>query len=215
MKALLFDMDGTLADTEPVHLEALRLMLQQHGVALDVSDFHSRMAGRTTRAVTADLFPDVDAEGVRARVDIKERLFRELAAGITPMPGLVALLDAAAAAGLKTGLVTNSPPDNIVFLLDALGLTDRFDTVVSASDLPRAKPDPLPYLTALANLGIAAEDAVAFEDSLPGVRSATQAGLYCIGLATSLSPDALRQAGAAGVLRDFHGFAIVNDGPRI
>ncbi len=209
MKALLFDMDGTLADTEPVHLEALRRMLRHHGVDPDIPDFHDRMAGLTTEAVTALLFPGVDAQGVRDRVAMKEAHFRDLGVAIQPTPGLMALLDQAETAGVKTGLVTNGPRINIDFLLDVLGLTGRFDTIVSALDLPRAKPDPLPYLTALTNLSVNADDAVAFEDSLPGVRSATAAGLRCVGITTSQPEDALRAAGASTVMADFTAFSIV------
>lgn len=210
MKALLFDMDGTLADTEPLHLNALRHMLRDHGVDPDIPDFHSRIAGRTSDAVAALFFPNALPDDLRARVNAKEQRFRDLAAHIAPAPGLIDLLDHAAAHVIKTGLVTNAPMENVRFMLEVLGLTNRFDTVVVAADLPRAKPDPLPYLTALANLSVRAEDALAFEDSLPGIRSATGAGLRCIGISTSLPGEALLAAGAFQVMADFTAFSLAD-----
>ncbi|MEI9903463.1 MAG: HAD-IA family hydrolase [Asticcacaulis sp.] len=208
MKALLFDMDGTIADTEPFHLEALRRTLRQHGADPDMADFHERISGRTSDAVAAGFFPGATPETRRAFVDTKEALFRDLATEITAMPGLAGLLDEAARRGLKTGLVTNAPPENVSFLLGALGLSGRFDTVVLACELARAKPDPLPYLTALERLSVTADEAMAFEDSLPGLRSARQAGLRCVGMATNLPRDALLAADAVCVLSDFTGFSL-------
>ncbi|MDI7775753.1 HAD family phosphatase [Asticcacaulis sp. EMRT-3] len=208
MKALLFDMDGTLADTEPLHLDALRHMLREHGVDPDMSDFHSRIAGRTSDAVAAVFFPDAPPADLRARVNAKEQRFRDLAANIAPAPGLLDLLDRAARDEIKTGLVTNAPMENVRFMLAVLGLEGRFDTIVVAADLPRAKPDPLPYLTALDKLSVRADEALAFEDSLPGIRSATGAGLRCIGISTSLTPAALLAGGAFRVMANFTGFSL-------
>jgi HAD superfamily hydrolase (TIGR01509 family) len=208
MKALLFDMDGTLADTEPLHLDALRHMLRDHGVDPDIPDFHSRIAGRTSEAVAAVFFPDAPLADLQSRVRAKEQRFRDLAENIAPAPGLLALLDRAARDGIKTGLVTNAPMENVSFMLAALGVEGRFDTIVVAADLPRAKPDPLPYLTAQDKLSVRADEALAFEDSLPGIRSATGAGLRCIGISTSLPGEALLAAGAFQVMPDFTAFSL-------
>jgi len=203
VKALLFDMDGTLADTEPFHIEALRRVVGAHGVALDVTRFHARYSGLASIEVARQLFPAAKPAHLQAIVREKERLFRELAHEVRPMPGLKALLDGAASGGLRLALVTNAPRLNIRFLLRHLGLEDVFDTVVSAATLPRSKPHPLPYRTALDRLGVPPDQAIAFEDSVAGVRSSVAAGVRCIGITSTARAEALIDAGAAKTIPDF------------
>lgn len=88
-------------------------------------------------------------------------------------------------------------------MLNALGLADRFGTLVIGGELEHGKPHPLPYLTALEWLGAKAQDAVAFEDSASGVRSASSAGIFTFGMLTALDEEQLREAGAKAVIRDF------------
>ena len=119
------------------------------------------------------------------------------------MPGLTQLLDRVAAQGWPTAIVTNAPRANAEAMLEALGLSDRFDTIVVAEELARGKPDPLPYLTGLARLEATAAQSLAFEDSPSGVTAATRAGIPTLGLRSSLSHDRLTAAGAVGTLSDF------------
>jgi beta-phosphoglucomutase-like phosphatase (HAD superfamily) len=100
-------------------------------------------------------------------------------------------------------VVTNAPRDNALLLLSGLGWLDRFPVLVIGDELARGKPDPLPCLTALQWLGADAAQAVAFEDSLSGVRAAAAAGVETIGLMTALDEQSLRGAGAASIARDF------------
>ena len=203
IEALLFDMDGTLVDSEPLHLEALRRQLARHGRDVPLDAFHKSVVGRSNLEVAALLFPEVDAARHEALVLEKERIYRDLAQDLMPAVGLIDCLALAQARGWRTGLVTNARRENAEHTLTMLGLRDRFDAVVVADDVARVKPDPLPYLTALAALSVAPEAALAFEDSLPGVRSATGAGIRTIGLSTGLDAAALRAAGASHVMADF------------
>lgn len=206
MKALLFDMDGTVADTEDLHMQALRHVAGLHGVNL-APDHLEAISGRTSLAVMADLFPDRGNADLRQLVKAKEQRFRDLSEGLTPMPGLVSLLNRARADGLSIGLVTNAPLVNITHLLRILRIGDYFDTIVTADYVARPKPDPLPYVTALVALKVAPAEALAFEDSAPGVVSATGAGIATVGVATSLDKVALMKAGASAVIADFTEFA--------
>lgn len=98
-------------------------------------------------------------------------------------------------------MVTNAPKENARHVLKALGLKPPL--LVLAEEVGRGKPDPLPYRVALERLGLAPEEALAFEDSPSGVRSAVGTGIRTYGLLTGHGAEALLQAGAAGVLRDF------------
>ena len=208
IKALLFDLDGTLADTEPLHLQALRQMLAGHGREVSDAVFHADMSGRPSIEVAARLFPGHTAAGHAAMVEEKEALFRRLVVDLAPTKGIEALLAQADELRIRTAIVTNAPRQNAEHTLAVLGLARRFDVLILAGELERSKPDPLPYRTALAALAVAAADALAFEDSLPGIRSAVGAGIRTVGVSTSLGADTLLRAGATRVIRDFRDFSL-------
>lgn len=200
---LLFDLEGTLADTDALHFEAFVRTLAPMGIAMARADYVARILGRTNAAIMRDLFPGA-GEAERARVaEEKEACFRALAARIEPVAGLGALLDWGARNGLRTAVVTNAPRANAEQMLAGLGLASRFDVVVIGDELARGKPDPLPYATALARLGADAARAVAFEDSRSGIAAANAAGIFTFGLSTTLDAPALRAAGADVAIADF------------
>ncbi|SDE80477.1 phosphoglycolate phosphatase [Thermus arciformis] len=200
LKALLFDLDGTLADTDPLHLLAWREALAPYGLEVDPAFYRARISGRLNPEIVRDL---LGLEGVEAArlIAAKEARFRELARGLKPTPGLPELLAKAKEKGLLWGVVTNAPKENALHVLKALGL--RPPLLVLAEEVGRGKPDPLPYRVALRRLGVAPEEALAFEDSPSGVKSAVGAGIPTYGLLTGHEAEALREAGARGVFRDF------------
>ena len=208
---LLFDLDGTLTDTDALHFEAFQQLLAPYGRSLSTEDFKRRVIGASNAVVMAFLFPDLPVARHQELDEEKEALFRALAdAGdaegqslMHPTPGLIGLIDWAEARGVKMAVVTNAPRPNAVLMLRALGLADRLTEIVIGPELPRGKPDPLPYLTGLDRLGSTADGALAFEDSRSGIGSAVAAGIETIGMLSSLDEPTLRQAGASHVLRDF------------
>lgn len=204
LQAFLFDLDGTLTDTDKLHLLAVQQLLhEEDGRTFTEEQFKAHASGRANADMCRYLFPDRSVAEHEAFASRKEALFRQLSPQLEPLQGLLALLDHAQAQGIPMAVVTNAPRRNAEHMLGALGLTERFDSVVVAEELPRAKPDPLPYLTGLAKLNGAAEAAIAFEDSVPGLTAAVQAGIFTVGLATSQSPQALLDAGASLVIDDF------------
>lgn len=180
LDALLFDMDGTLSDTDAIHRQAMVDTFAARGVGMSDEDFHRHVSGQSNDAIFAHFFPRLSEDERRRLADEKEALYRRLTPRMTPMPGLARLIDWAKARGVACALVTNGPRANVEHTLKVLGLADSFDTLVLGEDLPRAKPDPLPYLEALQRLGVAAENAMAFEDSQPGVTAALAAGVFTV-----------------------------------
>ena len=210
--ALLFDLDGTLVHTDPIHFRAWRDMLARFGVTIDEAAYARRVSGRHNPEIVADLLPALSPAARDAAIDEKEARFRELAGGVAPLTGAAALLEVARSAGLATAGVTNAPRENARFLLRALGLEDAIDAVILGDDVASAKPDPAPYLAALVRLGRRPEAGLAFEDSPSGVRSARAAGLRVVGLATTQRPEVLAAEGADPVVRDFSERRLL-DGP--
>ncbi len=195
--ALLFDIDGTLADTDPLHLEAFNRTFAPYGHAFDKARFSRELQGLANVAIAARFVPHLSASDGMAVLDGKEAVFRELArTAIHVVPGLFALLDLADAAGLPMAAVTNAPRANADLILDGLGIRHRFKAVVIGADLPHGKPHPLPYLEGLRLLGARADVSVAFEDSRTGIASATSAGIATVGIRTSLAHEDLVAVGA-------------------
>ncbi|MGH8381707.1 HAD family hydrolase [Pseudomonas sp.] len=203
LEALLFDLDGTLTDTDKLHLLAMQQLLQEEGRVLTEAEFDAHVSGRANADLCRYLFPDRSLAEHQVFADRKEARFRALSPTLQPIAGLIRLLEHGEQAGIGMAVVTNAPRANAVHMLNAMGLGERFEHVLVAEELPRAKPDPLPYLTGLECLQARASHALAFEDAVPGVTAASQAGIFTVGLSTSQAPEALLAAGAQLVVADF------------
>lgn len=198
--ALLFDLDGTLVDTDRLHHGAFAAILGERGRGLSVEEYRAHIMGHPNDAILDRYFPGESM----AVLDRKEAMFREqLGTNVAPITGIHALLDWAEAAGAGCAVVTNAPRDNAVAMLAAASLAHRLPTLVIGDECARAKPDPMPYQEAMRKLGVTPSVCVAFEDSPSGLRAARAAGAHVFGLTTGLAPDALRQAGAHETISDF------------
>jgi len=203
LEALLFDLDGTLTDTDTLHLQALQQLLREQGRELSEAEFDAHVSGRANADMCRYLFPGRPVAEHEAFADRKEARFRALSPTLQPTAGLERLLAHAERRGIGMAVVTNAPRANAQHMLAAIGLAERFEHVLVAEELARAKPDPLPYLTGLERLGARADHALAFEDSVPGVTAASRAGILTVGLSTSQAPQLLLEAGAQLVVKNF------------
>src|ERR1041385_178908 len=203
-KALLFDIDGTLTDTDALHLEAFNEVLGRYGHAFDHARFTRELQGFSNASIGERFLPDEPLARQAAIIGEKEKTCRKLVAGrIRPLPGLMALLARADRANIPMVAVTNAPRPNAEMLLSGLGIADRFRVLVIGDELAEGKPHPMPYLEGLRAVGAAAGTSLAFEDSRSGVRSASSAGIATIGIRTSLSHDDMVAAGAVMTAKAF------------
>ena len=202
-RALLFDLDGTLADTDSLHLPAWVDVLEPYGVRVDEEFYRESISGRNTSEIVRDLLPELSDEENRSVGDAKEARFRERATELEPLPGLVDFVECGRERGMRVALVTNAPEENVEALMLALGLHDLFDTVVLADEVEAVKPDPAPYAAALKKLGVSADEALAFEDSLSGISSSVAADIPTVGITSTQVPEKLRNAGAFMTVEDF------------
>lgn len=204
LKAVIFDLDGTLTNSDKVHFQVFQDFFAKHGIELNQSLYKTKVSGRQNADILADFLPDLPKQEAEAFSDRKEATFRQIAKGqIEPLPGLLPLLNQIQTQKLATAVVTNAPSENAAFMLSELNLTSTFKPIIIAEDLPRGKPDPLPYQTALDQLGIAAPEAIVFEDSPSGIRAATRAGIKTIGIATTHSEQDLLALGVDRAIADF------------
>ena len=201
--ALLFDLDGTLVDSDAQHLAAFQRAFARHGIELGAPEYATKVMGASNAMIAEAFLSHLTPTQQAATIDAKEEDYRNTLEGVEPIAGAVALLDFADRHGLKRAVVTNAPRANAEKVLEALGIGERLPIVIIGSELPRSKPDPLPYLTGLDRTGAEAARSVAFEDSLSGVRAAAAAGLAVVGLTTNLSAEVLIRAGATIASSDF------------
>jgi HAD superfamily hydrolase (TIGR01509 family) len=203
LKALLFDLDGTLADTNSVHRLAWMERLRPHGYDVSWDFYQENIAGRVSTEVVADLLPGLSPEEIREIAEAHEASFRERAGTLEPLPGLLDLVEKGQKKGMRICLVTNAPKENVFTVLRVLGLEDAFDAVILADEVGTGKPDPAPYNAALEALGVSADEALAFEDSPSGIASSVAAGIPTVGIASTHDPANLEEFGVNLVVCDF------------
>ncbi len=203
LAAILFDMDGTLANTDLLHFQTWQEVLRDYGMEIDEAFYNAHISGRLNPVIVQDLLPQLSVLEGQRLVDYKEARFREIGLSLTPLAGLLDLLKSIDERGMKKAVVTNAPRDNVNFMLEVLKLVDSFDAVVLGEEVAAGKPDPACYKLVLNQLGISAQEAIAFEDSPSGIKAAVGAGIYTIGVASTHDPKHLSEAGAAMVIPDF------------
>ncbi|ATY16712.1 HAD family hydrolase [Amycolatopsis sp. AA4] len=177
---MIFDFDGTLADTEAAVLRSWQEMFAGHGVELPLDVWHTVIGTQNTAAtmfkLLAEEVEDVDPETLRPAMRAR---VHELLAEDGPREGVLDYLDEAAQRGLALGVASSSSATWVHGQLDRLGLAHHF-TAVETGDRHTPKPAPDTYLAALHTLGVTAEEALAFEDSPHGVSAAKAAGIPTI-----------------------------------
>jgi HAD superfamily hydrolase (TIGR01509 family) len=201
LKALLFDMDGTMIDSDPIHVAVFIEFLAVFGIRLTEAEYKANMHGRQNVDIFREILPDADPHALDKA---KEAAYRtRLGPETGPMPGLRDVLAHAERQGLRTAVVTNACRENVDKVLAVFGMETRFDFVSLGDDCPLGKPHPQAYLNALSALGVGAHEALAFEDSPSGIRAATGAGIPTVGMASTLPPDQLTALGALFAIPDF------------
>ena len=180
LRALLFDFDGLVLDTESTEFRTWSELYERHGHGLELerwADAIGTLNGFDPATHLASLGVTLGEEDLEAR----ERRNLDLCDLEELRPGVVELLEAAERRGIATAIVSSSSDDWIARHLDVRGLRERFRTIVCANHDPsRAKPRPTLYLEALERLDVRADEAMAFEDSPYGVAAATAAGIFCV-----------------------------------
>jgi HAD superfamily hydrolase (TIGR01509 family) len=208
-RALLFDMDGTLTNSDPFHHEAFVEFGKAYGVDVDEQTFLKYVSGQANSLIFKNLFSHVPVEEHPRLADEKEALFRRLIVGrLKPIDGLLDVLNWAVEKKVGLAVVSNAPRPNVRDMLAQIGVTQYFHTIVIGTELERGKPDPLPYLTGLERLGVPANHAIAFEDAPPGLRAAHAASIFTVGLTTTLDEATVRSNGADIAIPDYRSPAL-------
>jgi len=194
MKAVIFDMDGVIVDSESIHQRAEIYALSAHGLDVTPQDLRP-YAGTSRQAFQDGLTEKYDVElDWKGVFEKKDELFFQLIEDVEAIPGVMDFIREIKAANLKLGVATSSQKRNLSFVLRKFGLETYFDALVCAADIALSKPDPEIFLKAAAALNKAPEDCAAVEDSINGVKAAKAAGMYAIAITTTFPREALAEA---------------------
>lgn len=205
MTAALFDLNGTVVDDMHLHGELWSDVARELGREVPPERFTRDWAGWTAEEVVAGIVGQpLPPERVRSLAEAKEARYREIfRTRMTEVAGCVDFLRRLKAAGVRRGLATAAPALNRALVLDGLGLHELFDAVQGAEGVARGKPAPDIFLAAAAAIGVAPETCVVFEDARNGIVAARAAGMRAVGVATVLTHEELRAAGAEFTVSDF------------
>jgi beta-phosphoglucomutase len=184
--ALIFDIDGVIVDSNPLHREAWAAFNRRYGLETTES-MHDSMYGKRNDEIVRNFYgtalPD---DEVLARGAAKETLYREMAGGRVEemiVPGLKDFLEKYR--GAPMGLASNGEPDNVEFIVEQAGIREYFQTIVNGHQVANPKPNPEIYLKVAEILKVAPANCIVFEDSHAGVAAGLSAGMRVVGLRTT------------------------------
>ncbi len=203
--AVVFDLDGVLIDSEPIHLKSADIVLRRHGIVLTPEQAFQQ-TGITIQKFFERLVKEWGFPGPKPGEDWvaeKRAVFREIAEReLQPVAGADAFIRSLHGR-VKIGLASSSPLRYCQWTTARFGWQPLFDAWCTIEDVREPKPDPQMYRLIVQRLGVARAHVLVFEDSPAGVEAAVRAGLDCVGVGTSYPREALCALGAKGYVRDF------------
>jgi beta-phosphoglucomutase len=196
MFGAVWDLDGTLVDTEMNHFAAWRALLAEHGRALPYEQFQATFGLRNDDILVHHLGFEGDTGRIAALGERKEEFFRSSLEreGLQMQRGARRLVEHLHTLGARQAIATSAPPRNIEVMLNLLGLADSFGAVVSSEEVLHGKPAPDIVLRAAERLGLPADRVVVLEDAPAGVAAGKAAGSRVIAIAAAFSAEQLRAA---------------------
>jgi HAD superfamily hydrolase (TIGR01509 family) len=207
IRGIVFDFDGVIADSEPLHLRALQQVVAPLGITLDREEYYERYLGYDDvgafRALAADRGVAVSDEGIRALIAAKSVAYQSMLSSEVLYPGARACVERLAAE-YPLGIASGALRHEIEAILRAGDMDRYFRFIVASGETSAGKPAPDPYLRAAALHGLPPGQCVAIEDSRWGIDSARAAGMKCVGITHTYPASELEAADAiVGNLADF------------
>ena len=203
LRGVIFDMDGVLIDSHPIHKRAWRKFFDS--LDLKISDFELDFVldGRKKEDILRHFLGELSDDQIGQYGHRKEALFQEEAGFIKPMDGVLELLEDLRRAGIGVALASCGSKSRVQYILRQLRIDHHFTAVVTADDVQLGKPNPEIFTKAADVLGHLYTDLLACEDAVSGVQAATAVGIRCLGVADQTRADHLLEAGADRVVPNF------------
>jgi HAD superfamily hydrolase (TIGR01509 family) len=199
--AVIFDMDGVIAHTNPDHKIAIQQFCAEHGIELNELTFKNKIYGRTNRDWITNVFGEITDEQRDAYGREKEALFRKI---YTPEPvtGLVKFLDMLVENSIPRAVATSAPSENVDFILDTIGIRKYFGIILDERNVTLGKPNPEIYIKTAKALGLPNDKCIVIEDSISGITAGRKSGSKVIGITTTHTPEELAETNL--VIHDFN-----------
>jgi len=195
-KAVIWDMDGVIADTAPYHFKAWQQVFKKRGVDFTEADFRRNFGRRNDTIIIDILGEHTSPTEVDNIVREKEESFRnKIRDNIKPLPGAIELMKSLREHGFSIALASSAPIENIQLVLEGLGINDYFQAIVWGREVKEGKPSPQGFLLAAKKLGLAPESCIVIEDAVAGVTAAKRAGMSCLAVTNAHPRTSLTEAG--------------------
>jgi beta-phosphoglucomutase len=182
IKGAIFDLDGVIVNTVPLHFGAWKKMFNKYGYKFKMEDYLAKVDGRPRLEGAAAILTELSPDEIKRAGEKKQKYYLELLNKdpINIFGSSVDLLKEMKRKDIKLAAASSSK--NAVLILKKINLFAMFDANVSGADFKKGKPDPEIFLTAAAKIGLSPEECVVFEDAKSGVQAAVNGGFYCVGI---------------------------------
>lgn len=200
IKAAIFDLDGVIVNTVPLHFHAWQKMFEQYGHKFTMADYLAKVDGRPRLEGAAAILTELAPDEIKKAGDVKQGYYQEMLDNddIEIFDSSVKVIKQLKAKGIKLAAASSSK--NAVQILKKIKLYDIFKVNVSGADFEKGKPDPEIFLTAAKRLGVSPKESVVFEDAKSGIEAAVNGGFFAVGINRHDNADAL--AGANKIVND-------------
>ncbi|MCJ7426398.1 MAG: HAD family phosphatase [Dehalococcoidales bacterium] len=193
--AVIWDMDGVLADTASHHLLAWQETFAKRGINFTEADFKRSFGIRNDAIIKNTLGEQTTEAEIETIAREKEATFRRIIGkDVKPLPGALELLQTLDERGVKMAIASSTTIENIRLIIGSLGIKKYFKAVITGHDVTEGKPSPQVFLLAAKRLGAEPKNCIVFEDAVAGVKAAKSAGMYCVAVANTHSRESLREA---------------------
>ena len=213
LKAIIFDLDGTLVDSLPYHHESWRIFFKNNNLEEhEFSEVLKEYKGGGTLELMTSVFGDMyTKDELKKMTDDKEIIFRDIyKSKIYPIEGLKQFLDNLKKNNILLSIGSNAIRKNVLMTIEELSLTNYFSSIICGDEVSRGKPDPEMFVKTLSNLNVSRDECIIFEDSIEGVKAAKNADIKVIGVTSSQSSEKLKSVGAFKTIDDYTKISLNN-----
>jgi len=195
LEAVIWDMDGVIADTAPYHFKAWQEVLQKRGVNFTEEDFKRNFGQRNDTIIRNTISESMSPSEVDAIASEKEENYRrKVAQNVKPLPGAIELIRSLEEHGVKMAIASSAPMENIQLVTRGLGISNCFQVIVWGREVTEGKPSPQGFLLAAKKLEVEPKNCVVIEDAVAGVAAAKRAGMKCLAVTNTHPKISLKAA---------------------
>jgi beta-phosphoglucomutase family hydrolase len=195
LQAVIWDMDGVIADTGKYHLLAWQHVFKKQDIVFTKQDFERLFGQRNDTIISVTMGKALSQTEIDDIANDKEIFFRAaVKSNVKPFPGVIALLKTLKTNNISSAIASSAPLDNIRLILGEIGLTEYFQAIVFGREVSEGKPNPQVYIKAAQKLGAAPSNCIVIEDAIAGVEGARNAGMKCIAVTNTHKAAELSRA---------------------